>query len=253
MQGPILLRGFRGAGEIARLGVQKFNSPVCALSGGGIKGAFVKAHDGRRAGACFDGDDVEAAVGGIDAAGETEALRDAGDVALLFVIDGVFGAEMPGTAVVGGTRFHFDECERGPVVTDDVDLAFYAGCHEITSDHHVAFGTEKPVSVGFAADSSAARVLFRDLRLCVCCGVCGSLRFGEFGRRRERLAFCVGINVGTRRADGDVRGLGCWIECRFGRKFSEAVAGTEANEREDQAREHCEFVVTTRRGATRIT
>jgi hypothetical protein len=61
---------------------------------GGIEDAFVKADDGRRAGARFDGDDVEAAVRGIDAAGETEALRDAGDVALLYFVNSVFRAEM---------------------------------------------------------------------------------------------------------------------------------------------------------------
>jgi hypothetical protein len=82
----------------------------------------VKADHGLRTGAGFDGDHIEAAAGGNDAAGEAETLSDARDVALLLARDGVFRAKM-GRVFVGRTRFDLDEGERGAVVANDVDLA----------------------------------------------------------------------------------------------------------------------------------
>jgi len=60
--------------------------------------------------------------------------------------------------VAHGARPHFHKCQRVAVVSHQIDFAFRSAGHVIARDEHVAMTPQVPVAVGFAANSSAARL-----------------------------------------------------------------------------------------------
>jgi len=60
--------------------------------------------------------------------------------------------------VAHGARPHFHKCQRVAVVSHQIDFAFRSAGHVIARYEHVAMTPQVPVAVGFAANSSAARL-----------------------------------------------------------------------------------------------
>ena len=118
----------------------------------------MEAEDGALAGAGFDGEDVEAALGGIDAAGAEELAGHAGEVAALVGVDGIFGSGLRGGG--GGAGFHFYEGEGAAVVADEIDFTFDSRDGVISRDEGITVAAEVPVGEGFAADAGGAGLRF---------------------------------------------------------------------------------------------
>lgn len=122
------------------------------------EGILVEAHDGRLARCIIDGQNIEAAEAGLDAALGHKALCGANDHGLL----GGSDAELRESLKIfaHGASTDFDECEGIAVITDEVDFPFHAPGHEISSYEDVSEAPQIPVAIGFSTNAGLARGLF---------------------------------------------------------------------------------------------